>query len=100
MKRPEINITPIERAGRITMGGATAIVGVVLLASAGSVLAIVLETLPVLAGFDLVLTGALGYCLLYRKFGHVPTSLRRLARTTMTRGKLNRGTAITPATAG
>lgn len=77
MKRPEINITPIERAGRIAMGGAAAIVGVVLLASAGGVLAIVLETLLVLAGLDLVVTGALGHCPLYRKLGYVPSSLTR-----------------------
>ena len=75
MKRPEINITPSERAGRILIGGAGAIVGLVLLASASSALAVVLLVLLVLAGLDLVVTGALGHCPLYAKLGHVPKSL-------------------------
>ena len=79
MKRPEINITPSERAGRIVFGAAAAIVGIALLASATTALAIVLEGLLVLAGVDLVVTGALGHCPLYRKLGHVPASLRRPA---------------------
>ena len=76
MKRPEINLTPSERAGRVLIGGAAAIAGVVLLASAGGALAIVLETLLVLAGLDLLVTGAIGHCPLYAKLGHVPRSLR------------------------
>jgi Protein of unknown function (DUF2892) len=79
MKRPEINSTPSERAGRIVIGAAAATIGVVLLASAGGALALALEALLVLAGLDLVVTGALGHCPLYRKLGHVPASLRRLA---------------------
>jgi hypothetical protein len=79
MKRPEINITPSERAGRILLGGAGAIVGLVLLASASGVLAIVLSALLVLAGLDLVVTGALGHCPLYHKLGHMSPSLRRPA---------------------
>ena len=79
MKRFEINITPIERVGRILIGAAAAIAGLVLLASAGSALAVVLEVLLVLAGLDLVVTGALGHCPLYRKLGYVPRSLRRPA---------------------
>jgi hypothetical protein len=79
MKRPEINITPGERVGRIVIGAAAATIGVVLLAAAGDAVAIALETLLVLAGLDLVVTGALGHCPLYRKLGHVPPSLRRPA---------------------
>ena len=79
MKRPEINITPSERAGRILIGGAGAIVGLVLLAAASGALAIVLSALLVLAGIDLVVTGALGHCPLYHKLGHMPPSLRRPA---------------------
>jgi Protein of unknown function (DUF2892) len=79
MKRPEINITPSERAGRILIGGAGAIVGLVLLAAASGALAIVLLALLVLAGLDLVVTGALGHCPLYHKLGHMPPSLRRPA---------------------
>jgi Protein of unknown function (DUF2892) len=79
MKRPEINITPFERAGRIAIGGAAAIAGLILLASAGAALAIVLLVLLVLTGLDLVVTGALGHCPLYHKLGHMPSSLRRPA---------------------
>jgi hypothetical protein len=79
MKRPEINITPSERAGRILLGGAGAIVGLVLLAAASGALAIVLLALLVLAGLDLVVTGALGHCPLYHKLAHMPPSLRRPA---------------------
>jgi hypothetical protein len=79
MKRPEINVTPSERAGRIVLGGAAAIAGLILLASAGGALAVVLLVLLVLAGLDLVVTGALGHCPLYRRLGHVPASLRRPA---------------------
>lgn len=79
MNRLEVNITPVERAGRIAIGAAAAIAGIVLLASAGGTLAVVLEVLLVLAGLDLVVTGALGHCPLYRKLGYVPQSLRRPA---------------------
>lgn len=77
MKRPEINITTSERLGRIAIGGAAAIVGILLLASASGALAIVLLALLVLAGLDLVVTGALGHCPLYAKLGHIPRSLGR-----------------------
>ena len=77
MRRLPVNITPIERAGRVVIGAAAAIAGLVLLVSAGGALAVVLEVLLVLAGLDLVVTGALGHCPLYRKLGHVPPSLRR-----------------------
>ena len=77
MRRPEVNIIPLARAGRIALGGAAAIAGLVLLSSGGSGLAVVLEALLVLAGLDLVVTGALGHCPLYHKLGHMPRSLRR-----------------------
>ena len=70
-----VNITPAERAGRIVMGLAGAVVGVVLLVSAASALAIALEVLLMAAGVDLIVTGALGYCPLYHRLGHVPASL-------------------------
>ena len=70
-----MNIAPVERAGRIVIGLAAVIVGLVLLVSAGSALAVVLEVLLVAAGLDLVSTGALGHCPLYQRLGHVPASL-------------------------
>jgi hypothetical protein len=76
MKRPEINITPIERAGRIIVGAVGVIGGLVLLGSASGALLVVLEALLVLAGLDLLVTGALGHCPLYRKLGYTPASLR------------------------
>lgn len=79
MKRPTVNITPAERIARIVVGLAAVIAGLVLLIPAGGALAVVLESLLVLAGLDLVITGALGHCPLYRKLGHMPPSLRRTA---------------------
>lgn len=76
MKRPSINITPAERAGRVLIGSVGAIAGLILLASAGGALAVILTVLLVLAGLDLIVTGALGHCPLYHKLGHVPRSLR------------------------
>ncbi len=75
--RPSVNITPAERAGRILIGLAAIIAGAVLLVSAGSALAVVLEVLLVAAGLDMAVTGSLGHCPLYAKLGHVPASLRR-----------------------
>lgn len=71
-----VNITPAERLGRIGLGLAAIVTGIVLLAGATSLLAVVLEVLLVLAGLDLLVTGALGHCPLYQKLGHVPRSLR------------------------
>ena len=79
VKRPEINITPPERGGRIAFGGAAAIAGALLLASASGALAFMLLVLLVDAGLDLVVTGALGHCPLYAKLGHVPHPVRRPA---------------------
>lgn len=79
MRRPEINITPLERVGRVAIGAGMVVVGLVLLAAVGSALGHVLEVLLVLAGLDLLVTGALGHCSLYRKLGHVPPALRRPA---------------------
>jgi hypothetical protein len=72
-----VNITPAERAGRIVVGLAAVIAGIVLLAGAGSALAVVLEGLLVAAGLDLAVTGALGHCPLYAKLGYLPRSLRK-----------------------
>lgn len=71
-----VNITPLERVGRVVVGAIGAFAGALLLASGGGTLAIVLEGLLVIAGLDLVVTGALGHCPLYRKLGYVPPSLR------------------------
>ena len=72
-----VNITPVERGGRIAIGLAAVIAAVILLVSAGSALSVVLEILLIAAGLDLVVTGALGHCPLYQRLGHVPASLRR-----------------------
>jgi hypothetical protein len=79
MKLPTVNIIPPERAGRILVGLVGVVAGVVLLGSASGALAVTLEVLLVLAGADLIVTGALGHCPLYKKLGHVPPSLRRPA---------------------
>lgn len=79
MRRPTINITPAERVGRVLVGLAGVVAGLILLIPAGGAVAVVLEVLLVLAGADLVVTGALGHCPLYRKLGHTPRSLRGAA---------------------
>jgi hypothetical protein len=73
------NITPAERVARVVIGGLGAVAGIVLLAGASSAFAVILELLLVLAGLDLVVTGALGHCPLYAKLGHVPASLKERA---------------------
>ncbi|HQZ35884.1 MAG TPA: DUF2892 domain-containing protein [Ilumatobacteraceae bacterium] len=75
-RRLAVNITRVERGGRIAIGIAAVLVGVVFLFSAGSTLAVVLEVLLIAAGLDLVATGALGHCPLYQRLGHIPASLR------------------------
>ena len=79
MRRPSINLTPAERVGRIVLGSAAAIAAIALLASGAGTLAAVLETLLLLTGLDLAVTGALGHCPLYSKLGYTPSSLRRPA---------------------
>ena len=74
-RRLSVNITPVERGGRIAMGLATMIAGLVLIVSAGSALAAILELLLIAAGLDLVATGALGHCPLYQRLGYLPSSL-------------------------
>jgi len=79
MKRPRINLTQGERLGRMLVGLVGTIAGLVLLASASGPVMAALEVLLVLAGLDLLVTGALGHCPLYRKLGYVPPSLRKPA---------------------
>jgi hypothetical protein len=76
-RRWSVNITPFERFGRIVMGALGVVTGVISIVAAGSTLAVVLDGLLILAGLDLVVTGALGHCPLYQKLGYVPLSLRR-----------------------
>jgi len=72
-----VNIDPAERLARITVGVGVAIIGILLLSTTGSVLATMPAGLPVLAGLDLLITGALGHSPVYTKLGHTPRSQRR-----------------------
>lgn len=74
-RRLSVNITLVERVGRIVIGLAAMIAGLVLLVSANSALAVILELLLIAAGLDLFVTGAIGHCPLYQRLGHVPRSL-------------------------
>ena len=76
MRRPSINITPQERAGRVVLGAVGTLAGLLLLDGHPGTVGFVLELLLVASGLDLVVTGALGFCPLYKKLGHVPRSLR------------------------
>lgn len=71
-----VNISAAERVGRIILGLGAITGGVLLLTVAASGFAMVLELLLVLAGLDLLITGATGHCPLYQKFGHSPRALR------------------------
>lgn len=71
-----VNITPVERAARVIVGLLGVLGGALLIGSAGSTLAVLLEVLLVVAGFDLLVTGLIGHCPLYKKLGHVPASLK------------------------
>ncbi len=75
--RWKVNITPAERVGRILLGLIGAVFGILLLAGSPTILTGTLEVLLVLAGLDLVITGATGHCPLYQKLGYLPRSLRR-----------------------
>ena len=74
-RRWSINITPVERVGRVVLGVAAIVAALVLLTSAASGLAVVLEVLLAAAGLDLAVTGATGHCPLYQKLGFVPKSV-------------------------
>lgn len=76
MRRLPINITPAERLARVAVGLFGVVAGSWLLASASGAVLVILEVALVLSGLDLIVTGALGFCPLYRKLGHVPRSLR------------------------
>jgi uncharacterized membrane protein len=74
--RWKVNITPAERVGHILLGLVGAVGGILLLAGSPTTLAGVLEVLLVLAGLDLVVTGATGHCPLYQRLSYLPRSLR------------------------
>ena len=75
--RWKVNTTPAERVGRILLGLVGAVGGILLLIGSPTALTGTLEVLLVLAGLDLVVTGATGHCPLYQKLGHMPRSLKR-----------------------
>lgn len=77
MKRPTVNITPAERTARVIVGSVGLGFAAALLVSQRSTVALVLTLILTLAALDLVVTGAVGHCPLYRWLGHVPRSLRK-----------------------
>lgn len=73
----KINIGTPERVARVVVGGAVAVIGVLVLAGGPGVWALVGALLLVAAGLDFVVTGAAGYRPMYARLGHVPRSLRQ-----------------------
>ena len=73
----QINITPLERVGRVIMGALGVIGGVLLLAATPTWLTGSLEVLLIAASIDVLVTGITGHCALYKKLGFVPKSLRK-----------------------
>lgn len=76
MKRPPANLTPLERGARVALGIAGVAGGVVALGVAGGALLVILSVLLIAAGLDLLITGAIGHCPLYKKLGYLPPSRR------------------------
>ena len=72
----EINITPVERFGRVLIGLVGILVGMSLFMATPTLVSGMLEVLLILAGLDLVFTGATGHCPLYKKLGYTPKALR------------------------
>jgi hypothetical protein len=72
----DVNITPAERLGRILIGLIGVMGGMALFMATPTFLAGTLEVLLILAGLDLVFTGATGHCPLYKKLGYMPKSLQ------------------------
>jgi len=77
MKRLSVNITPPERFFRVGIGFEAAGTGILLLAAAPGVLAVVLLALLVVAGVDSLVTGALGHSPLYARLHHSPQGSAR-----------------------
>jgi len=75
MKR-RINVSPPERVARVVLGAAVVVIGLVVLLGGPSTWALVGSILLIAVGVDFVVTGAIGYCPLYARLGHVPRSLR------------------------
>jgi hypothetical protein len=71
-----VNITPVERIGRIVVGLVAVVGAAVLLRGADGVVGVSLLVLLGLAGLDLVVTGATGHCPLYQKLGRVTLPAR------------------------
>lgn len=74
-----VNISPAERATRVGIGVVGIVAGAWLLTAGPGLLAAALEVLLILAGLDMLVTGALGHCPLYQRLGHVPATLRRVS---------------------
>ncbi|MBV6761467.1 YgaP family membrane protein [Rhodococcus opacus] len=75
-QRWSVNVTPAERIARILVGGFGVVGGVLLISGGATAVVMALAVLLILAGLDLVVTGATGHCPLYQKLGHVPASLK------------------------
>jgi len=74
------NISNGERVGRIVVGAALAVLGVVVAFGGPGLWGWAGALLALAAGIDLIVTGARGYCPLYARLGHVPSSLQGTAR--------------------
>ncbi|MHC6215489.1 YgaP family membrane protein [Rhodococcus ruber] len=76
MHKWSINVTPAERIARVMIGLAGVVGGAYVLMGGATAVTAVLDVLLILAGLDLVVTGATGHCPLYQKLGYVPASLK------------------------
>lgn len=63
------NVGMVERAVRVTLGGALAIGALVLLFGGGGLISLLLYVALIALGVDFVVTGIRGYCPLYNRLG-------------------------------
>lgn len=66
------NIGNAERVGRVVIGAALAILGLVVLFNGPAFWGLVGAIVALAVGVDLIVTGARGYCPLYARLGHAP----------------------------
>lgn len=81
MRRPPINITPLGRVRRITLGEIAAVIALILMRVGGrSILTAGLEVLLLIFAFDLMTTGTFGHSRLHATFEQLRPLLSRPCR--------------------
>ncbi len=75
--RPSINMVAADRVARVVFAVVAIAVGVALLTSAATALAVILEAALIFVGLFMLAVGISGFCPSYYAIGYVPRSLRK-----------------------